>query len=411
MGNNSAQYAGTAIYGGYVEHCYVFGVRGTDYSSQDVFHGIFNVPIITAQDLSPVSSIPTKVCFCNASKLPDCVTTHKEFNVYPGEKVSVSVVAVGEGEGVVPAVVVATPIELPEEETQRVGNNCTDLKYTLYLQETNNSMQETNNFTLDIQKLDLQEAGHINSPRKVNATFKTCPIGFALKHDPMYCDCGPTLNKTHSKCYLGENGSPYISRYSGTWIGLNNIISSYITSPVILTFSGCLPDYCNHQQLQLEVNNTTITNLNSQCAQHRVGMLCGSCEDEYSVTPGSFDCQICSGTKGLLVMSIFILSGILMVVFLFLCNLTISEGTVNGLIFYVNVANIRELTVYPGHITSYQNMLRHFVRLMNLSYGGGVCLYDGMDVYVRVWLEYTFPFYVLLVTTFIRLGGVGWQTR
>ena len=403
MDNNSAQYAGTAIYGGYVEHCYVFGVKGTDYSSQDVFHGIFNVPIITAQDLSPVSSIPTKVCFCNVSKLPDCVMTHKEFNVYPGEKISVSVVAVGEGEGVVPAVVVARPIGLPEEETQRVGKNCTDLKYTLY-------QQEINNFTLDIQKPDLQEAGHINSPRKVNATFKTCPIGFALKRDPTYCDCGPTLNKTHSKCHFGENGSPHISRYPGTWIGLNNITSRYNTSPVILTFSGCLPDYCNNQQLQLEVDNTTITNQNSQCAEHRVGILCGSCEDGYSVTSGSFDCRNCSDTKGLMIIFIFFLSGTLLVVFLFLCNLTISEGTINGLIFYVNVANIRELTVYSGHITSYQNMLRYFVRLMNLSYGGGVCLYDGMDVYVGVWLEYAFPFYVLFVTTFIILTS-RWSTR
>lgn len=404
MSNNSAQYAGTAIYGGYVEHCYVFGLRGTGYSSQDIFHGMFNVPNITAQDLSPVSSIPTKVCFCNASKLPNCSMMFKEFKVYPGEKVSVSVVAVGEGEGVVPAVVVASPIELPEEETQSVGKNCTDLKYTLYLHEAN--------FTLNIQQPDLQEAGHINSPKRVNATFKTCPIGFTLKHDhnPTYCDCGPTLSKMHNECRFGKNGSPYILRHPGAWIGLDHMISRYNASPIVLAFSGCLPDYCSHQTLRLEVNNTTITNQDSQCAKHRVGTLCGSCEDGYSMTLGSFDCVTCSNEKVHLMIAVFILYGILLVVFLFVCNLTISEGTINGLIFYINVVNIRELAVYSGHIRPYQNMLRNFVRVMNLSYGSRVCLYDGMDVYVRVWLDYAFPFYVLSVTMILILTS-RWSTR
>ena len=52
---------------------------------------------------------------------------------------------------------------------------------------------------------------------------------------------------------------------------------------------------------------------------------------------GSSRCKKCSSLIVLTIIPSFILSGLLLVIFLMLLNLTVSVGTINGLFFYVNI--------------------------------------------------------------------------
>ena len=95
-----------------------------------------------------------------------------------------------------------------------------------------------------------------------------------------------------------------------------------------------------------------------------------------------------------------------MVVFLFALNLTVSVGTVNGLIFYANIIKINETIFFPAGDRS---PFRTFISWINLDLGIETCFYDGMDSLGKIWLQFVFPFYlwaiVLAITVMFRHSG------
>ena len=46
-------------------------------------------------------------------------------------------------------------------------------------------------------------------------------------------------------------------------------------------------------------------------------------------------------------LAVFVAAGILLTALLITCNLTISVGTINGLIFYANIVRVNESTFFP----------------------------------------------------------------
>ena len=405
MTDNKAHVAGSSIYGAYVDDCYVFGVRGTGYKSPDIFHNVFQVPSLSLQDMSPVSSTPSQVCFCNSTGLPNCRRKSRRHRVFPGQTIVVSAVAVGMGEGVVPGVVVATPkpnqkhLIKVEERLQSVGRNCSKLNYTLRRHTRKRLV-----VSLDIEKPERYEIGYSPSPKKLSITFKTCPIGFTLRHNPRYCDCIRSLENLNSRCgFIADK--PFIQQQLGNWIGVINLTLAGNSSLVLLTYSKCLFHYCTfHDQLDvinLIFSRSNIINQDSQCVRNRAGTLCGSCKKGYSITNGAFECRDCSNTKLYVNIPIYLLAGVLFVVLLLFFNFTVTVGTINGLIFYANIVEYTILYFYAGPSSLAQKILANFVAILNLSYGSGFCLYNGTDAIIKVWLDYAFPLYVLLLTAAI----------
>jgi len=60
---------------------------------------------------------------------------------------------------------------------------------------------------------------------------------------------------------------------------------------------------------------------------------------------------------------------------LFACNLTVTEGTLNGLIFYANIIWINRSIYFPAMAT---NALTIFIAWINLDFGIQTCFYDGL---------------------------------
>ena len=77
--------------------------------------------------------------------------------------------------------------------------------------------------------------------------------------------------------------------------------------------------------------------------------------------------------------------------FLLLLQLTVAKGTINGLIFYANTVKMNNHVFFPPQ---QDNILTVFIAWLNLDLGIETCFYDGMDVYIYMWLQYVFPFYV-----------------
>ena len=76
---------------------------------------------------------------------------------------------------------------------------------------------------------------------------------------------------------------------------------------------------------------------------------------------------------------------------MFTCRLTVALGTLNGLVFYANIVGANQSAFYPsGSI----NFLRVFLSWLNLDLGIETCFYDGMDAYIKAWLQFVFPIYI-----------------
>ena len=153
-------------------------------------------------------------------------------------------------------------------------------------------------------------------------------------------------------------------------------------------FGYCLP------------HNVSITSStgDDQCEPHRAGMLCGKCQEGYSLTLGSDKCAKCSNVSLLLIIPIAV-SGLFLVGVLFALNLTVTEGSINGLLFYANVIAMSRVALILKE-TSY---LYTFLAWLNLDLGIGTCLFDGMDVYTATWLQFVFPVYLWMIILAIIL--------
>ena len=93
------------------------------------------------------------------------------------------------------------------------------------------------------------------------------------------------------------------------------------------------------------------------------------------------------------------IAGVILVLLLFVFNLTVSDGTINSFILYTNIISINREILFPDHHTN--TPLHIFISLANLNLGIQTCFYNGMDDYAKVWLQLLFPSYIIFITTLI----------
>ena len=128
--DNSAD-EGSVLYDGAIDHCKLTGLES--YTSGEVFDLL--VHIENDNTNSVISSRPFHICPCENNR-PDCSKSLKSYAVYPGETFYVSVVAVGQRNGTVPANVRSHLISHrftsagnlhPTQYFQKTSNTCTIL--------------------------------------------------------------------------------------------------------------------------------------------------------------------------------------------------------------------------------------------------------------------------------------------
>ena len=112
---------------------------------------------------------------------------------------------------------------------------------------------------------------------------------------------------------------------------------------------------------------------------------------------GSSRCLQCPGYWLLQLTAITLaamLAGIALVAILLSLNMTVAVGSLNGLIFYVNVVYANKSILLPLEDTS---LVAVFISLLNLELGVDTCYFPGMDTYAKTWLQLAFPAYVIFL--------------
>ena len=386
--NNTALGSGDVLYGGQIDRCISTSTSGFSYykivEGSIIFDNITDFSEQPPSD-SLISSDALQICLCDKNE-PKCNEKSRTINHYPGEQFQISVIALGQRGGTVSAVVFTTIARQSsfDRNYQLTNRTCSNATYTLASSQpqvdlvlsAENTIPTVynSNFTVDSVVSRL-------SPIAVQVNMIPCSnrTGFMLDENSEICDCAQPLRDRNMTCDINTK---VITRLPPYWLSNH--------SNHLLLHDNCPYDYCKPTVVPIIMIEP---NISDQCAFNRHGILCGSCQKGLSQVFGTSKCLKCSNIHVLYIF-LFSAAGIILVVALFMFNLTVSKGAINGLIFYANIVKINESFLFPpGDISPF----KIFISWLNLDLGIETCFYSGMDSTGKTWLQFLFPLYLWLI--------------
>ena len=399
--NNTAP-VGTALYGGLIDECALFGpyVKNLSYGLPGkIFDAIFVIHN-KSHDLTAVSSDPIYIGFCEINSTTKNLSTSNcpqttSKTVMPESIFQVPAVIMGQRYGLVTGIVSAhcEHCSIPHIYYSQLIPQKTILTYSL----TPGSDREIK-IQLDAEDYFSSYPTYRYQSSYIYVTIMKCPLGFREEHHRCSCDFlkGVTCNITRQS----------LTRLHAGWMGFKEE-HPHNTSDII-SQPHCPLGYCLNKAVIINVTHEYFDQ-DAQCAYHRTGLLCGRCKANYSLGFGSSRClSHCSSELQFLrvigLIAVCAVAGILLVVLLTLLNLTVAEGTLNGLIFYANVIQVNSNIFFPPE--THARPWTAFIAWLNLDFGVTVCFYDSMDAYAKTWLQFIFPLYIWLIS-----GGIVYFSR
>ena len=161
---------------------------------------------------------------------------------------------------------------------------------------------------------------------QIKLSIESCPFGFEKMTDR--CTCDHRLQVFRSlTCSIDENS---ISLEERGWFGYDE--------DYLRIHSNCPLNYCSLKKIVAMGSHPHV-----QCDNNRGGIICSSCVFNYSLVLGGWKCKSCSGLSRynfIWMTLILALAGVVLVAFLILLNITVSSGTLNGLILYANIISV-----------------------------------------------------------------------
>ena len=220
------------------------------------------------KDFSSLSSNPTRVCLCNESGVPQCLTLsyiHINKSLYPGETLSVSAVVVGGDFGPTTGTVYAgfldnkhSFLRPTSQYGQAIDNKrCNTLNYTIYSNQTNSTVVlYLSQRYMDSQEVTSYISYYYFTPVLFNITILPCPPGFTLVMYPPRCGCYQELTDDLVTCEI-KNGTGYFMWSGNIWIS--------ITDNGIIYTMYCPFDFCIETSKSIDMQSDP----DSQCAFNR----------------------------------------------------------------------------------------------------------------------------------------------
>ena len=317
-----------------------------------------------------------RLCFCEHN-MPICDSSVKQFKqIIRGQRIVVSIAAVTLVQNNYMYVrsylssMNSSPssIKSLDGDIQYLREGCTDLKYRVF----SNSSEE---HVIICADESCEEAS--DEKLLLQVQFEGCPLGFVS--DGMRCVCDQTILKGATEvCNIDRKSMRKTSR--NFWIGSQN--------GHLYFFTRCPFDYCTPPPIDVNPSMP-----DTQCRNNRSGILCGACRENMSLIFGSSKCKECSNNLGLFLIIPFALLGILLVTFLFTFQLTVSSGTIHGLILYANIVKANSAILHLQNIKG----LTVFIAWFNLDFGIETCFHKGMDQLSRTGWQFVFPIYLWLL--------------
>ena len=378
--NNHAGEAGSVLYGGDIDNCVMdCSSLPPPFPSQCNGGTVFDAIFIDGgnNDYPTISSDPTSVCPCNE---PCVSSTMKDFHVYPGQVIEFPFITVGQRNSTAPSVVIlyTTAPTLNIISAIRTSKSCAN--YSVPFQLVNQTL-------LIRTPSELVQAVQNKYSFSVSITVLPCPTCFVQMSNS--CICNDLLRKHSLDCYINNQTAKIAGNQ---WVGNTS-------KGILAVFDQCPFDYCSNKGI------INLTNFSSQCNYGRTDVLCGKCQSGLSTTFGTSQCKACSHYYLFLIIP-FAIMGLALVVVLFALNLTVSAGTLNGMILYANVFRINDNIFFPASQRSFLvQFLSGAIAWFNLDFGIEICFYDGMTSYVKTWLQFVFPLYIFTLVGMIIVMG------
>ena len=325
----------------------------------------------------------TFICLLSSNTYYDCAID-KLGPVYPGQILQVNVFTpCSYSEN--------TTVIYAETHNNLLPSTACKIAHQNELLNTINNQSGTLNFTIvsnntDMCELFLTITSHFYHVYEAfYVRLLPCPVGFTLQNG--ICDCDPLLSPDIRTCYIEQS---VIRRPVTRWI------TAHVQSNDTKYLTGnCPMDYCSPYS-----SNVLLTNPDTQCQFNRTGVLCSQCQHHLSMVFGSSNarCMKCTNLH-ILIAILIILAGIVLVTLMYLLNLTVTNGTINGLIFYANIISIND-SVFLINDNVYKP-LKVFISFTNLDLGIETCFYNGMDSYAKIWLQLFFPSHLIIIAVSI----------
>ena len=426
--NNTAMNGGNAIYGESIENCSGgMGVVCNDSGQVTEEEVLIPWPVLAldslatcvfsfepyiSEDISAISSAPSRVCVCE-NGMPNCTVAYKyNISVVPGQAITLPLVTVGHAFGAASGSVFATFLLTEDGHTYHIEEGdrtqatsaleCRDISFTIASSARNATVVLTSQnitvpyFDQSLLKTAIQNFSRsrlfqrvlLSYPLYVNISFLDCPLGSSFNQTSYTCTCDPNLTANDVQCDIAEGT---VTLPGGLWVNASYNSSGDLT--------GIIAQQCELQYCIPVRNKISLQTPDAQCAFNRSRILCGGCREGLSLTLGPPTCRECSN-HFLSLLCVFALSGILLVFFIKLLNLTVSVGTINGLIFYANIVWANRSLFFITGETSFPLV---FIAWLNLDLGILICFYDGMDMYALTWLQYAFPIYICFLALLIAV--------
>ena len=449
--HNTAERGGSAMYS-----IFMSGVLCLA-SKDSCYEYLYDTITIIPDSFSAVSSDPLRVCICPDQSTPDCLAIlpdqnipHLHYTVYPGQIFTIPAAVVGFNfaltSGSVYAQFLSSDASLGSDTQYVQGVNqtgCSPLQYSVLSDKIQEMlvlttdgrqvgdidmsikedirMQNDNSITVFYYWSPIQIPFSNPNQYYVNNTFRTnltdgvfrlagnaqnslqitpifisvqlldCPPGFTLTGKYL-CDCNEIILTNLLTCYINNQT---VRRHGNIWV---NATFSGNKSNGVIIHKHCPFEYCKPEQL--DVN---LTHPETQCAFDHYGTLCGACKPNFSLALGGSQCLPNCSNEYLLLLLVFILAGFALVFFIKILNLTVSQGTINGLIFYANIVAANRSIFFPAQHNNFVSFLSVFISWLNLDLGIETCFINGLDGYWKTWLQFVFPFYVWLIAAAIIL--------
>ena len=323
-----------------------------------------------------------EICYCPHDENYNC-TVDLLGPVYPGQVLKVDLCMPQADKNFI-VYTVTDSTSLPNS-TCKIAHETERLVVTM-----RGNYSETFNFRI-VSDIKLCELPLIARPFVRGAFFVQllpCPVGFTLQNG--MCDCDPFLPTDIDTCYIDLSA---IRRPANTWITAHTLANN--TTNYLI--SDCPMDYCLPYS-----TNVNLVHPDLQCQFNRTGILCSQCPHTLSMVLGSSRCMQCTNVH-ILITIIVIVAGIVLVVLLYVLNLTVTNGTINGIIFYANIVSIND-SVFLVNDNVFKP-LRVFISFTNLDLGIETCFYNGLDSYAKMWLQLFFPSYLIIIAVSIIIAS------
>ena len=428
--SNKATNGGDNIFGGTFQGLCSINLNDDPLENRQFINDIFQF-FNTDSTLSSVSSDPKRVCLCDKEGKPLCAVIKHIFATlhprYPGELFTVFAVTVGYDFGTVPGIVHSHVLynevnaSIAQDQYIQQTNNlqCTPLNFSLEAIATNTTLtiqlgisqivkpfgeEAVSQAIIDSEDFEFIHTILLHHPVLIKVPLEDCPVGYILSTTPPYiCKCHPVLEKAGiSRCII-TNHTGWVYRSGTVWV-----VASYSDNE---TNGFVVHQYCPYGYCKPGNISVTLILPDRQCVFNHSGILCGGCHGELSLALGSSKCLPCDN-KYMSLLLVFGLAGILLVFFIKILNLTVSQGTVNGLVFYGNIVWVNKSIFFPNTEIAHSTLhiLHTFIAWVNLDLGIEICFINGLNAYWKIWLQFVFPIYIWTITG-VMIAAARYSTR